>query len=152
MDHPRPWLRYVEASDLDNSAFDFDGLEVENAAGDKLGSVNGFILDADTGRPYYVVVDSKGWFKTKHYLIPVGHARLDADRKVLAADLTRDQIKKFPGFDLGKFEKWTDADIERFSRETADACCVDVVVVSTEPATDWGGSSHYRLPDWWQSN
>ncbi len=62
MDHPRPWLRYVEASDLDNSTFDFDGLDVENSSGYKLDDVDGFILDADTGRPYYVVVDSKGWF------------------------------------------------------------------------------------------
>ena len=60
MNHPLPWLRYVSAGDLDDSTFDFDGLDVKNAEGESLGDVNGFILDADSARPYYVVVDSKG--------------------------------------------------------------------------------------------
>jgi hypothetical protein len=156
MDHPRPWLRYVEAHELDDSTIDFDNMNVENSAGEKLGDVNGFILDATTGHPYYVVVDSKGWFKTKHYLLPIGHARLDPARKALTADLTKDHIKKFPGFDLDKFEKWSDEDMARFSEETADACpvveVVDVTVVTTEPADDWRTQSHYRRPDWWQAN
>lgn len=152
MDHPRQWLRYVDADDLDDATFDFDGLDVENSAGDKLGDVNGFILDADTGHPYYVVVDSKGWFKTKHYLVPIGHARLDVGRKALVAGLTRDQIKKFPGFDLDTFQKWSNEDMARFSQETTDACCVDVTVVTTEPAAGWNTSSHYLRPDWWDTN
>lgn len=151
MDHPLPWLRYVEAGDLDDSTFDFDGLDVENAAGEKLGDVNGFILDADSGRPYYVVVDSKGWFKTKHYLLPIGHAQIDAARKVLVADLSRDHIKKFPGFDLDKFPKWTEEDLNRFNRETADVCCIDVTVVTTESVGAWHTEPHYALPNWWDS-
>ena len=152
MDHPLPWLRYVSASDLDDSVIDFDGLDVENAKGETLGDVNGFILDADSAQPYYVVVDSKGWFKTKHYLLPVGHAQFDAERKRLVADLTRDHIKKFPGFDLDKFEKWTEDDLVRFSRDTAGACCVDVTVVTTETAAPWQSASHYQMPSWWDSN
>jgi hypothetical protein len=152
MDHPRPWLRYVEAGDLDNSTINFDDLDVKNAAGDDLGDVNGFILDADTGQPYYVVVDSGGWFSSKHYLLPIGHARLAGDRKALIADLTRDHIKKFPGFDLDKFEKWSDADMDNFNRETTAACCVDVTIVTTAPAPSWTASRHYEKPDWWDSN
>jgi hypothetical protein len=150
MDHPRPWLRYVQAGDLDNTTIAFDDLEVENQAGEDLGGVNGFILDADTGHPYYVVVDSGGWFRSKHYLLPIGHVRLDSARRLLVADLTRDHIKRFPGFDLGKFEKWSGEDLARFDKETADACCVDVTVVTTEPAEDWSTASHYRRPDWWE--
>lgn len=150
MDHPLPWLRYVEAGDLDDSTIDFNGLGVENAGGEKLGDVNGFILDADSAQPYYVVVDSKGWFKTKHYLLPVGHAQLDADRKVLVADLSRDHIKKFPGFDLDKFAKWTEADLIGFTSETANACCVEVTIVTAEPA-GWHTAAHYQMPGWWDS-
>jgi hypothetical protein len=151
MDHPLPWLRYVSAGDLDDSTFDFDGLDVKNAEGESLGDVNGFVLDADSARPYYVVVDSKGWFKTKHYLLPIGHAHLDADRKMLVADLSRNHIKKFPGFDLDKFAKWTPADLDRFSRDTASACCVDVTIVTTTPAAAWHTAPHYDLPSWWDS-
>ena len=151
MDHPRPWLRYVNAGDLDDSTFDFDGLAVVNPAGEKLGDVNGFILDADSARPYHVVVDAKGWFKTKHFLLPVGHARLDAQRKALVADLSKDHIKKFPGFDLDAFAKWSPEDMDRFNRETADACCMDVTIVTTEPAAGWQTASHYAMPSWWDS-
>ncbi len=152
MDHPLPWLRYVDAGDLDDATIDFDGLDVENAGGEKLGDVNGFILDADSAQPYYIVVDSKGWFKTKHYLLPVGHAQLDAPRKKLIADLTRDHINKFPGFDLDKFEKWTEEDLLRFTSETSDACCIDVTIVTTEPAAPWHAAQHYQMPSWWDSN
>jgi len=152
MDHPLPWLRYVDAGDLDDSVIDFDGLDVENAGGEKLGDVNGFILDADSAQPYYIVVDSKGWFKTKHYLLPVGHAQLDAEQKRLVADLSRDHIKKFPGFDLDKFEKWTEDDLVRFTKETADACCVDVTIVTTETSVPWHAAQHYQMPSWWDSN
>ncbi len=151
MDHPRPWLRYVKAGDLDDSTFDFDGLDVKNDADEKLGEVNGFILDADSARPYHVVVDSKGWFKTKHYLLPVGHAQLDVQRKVLVADLSREHIKKFPGFDLDTFAKWSEADVDRFNRETGDACCVDVTIVAIEPAAAWESAPHFALPNWWDS-
>jgi len=151
MDHPRPWLRYVSAGDLDDSTFDFDGLDVVNAAGEKLGDVNGFILDVDSARPYHVVVDSKGWFKTKHYLLPIGHAQLDLQRKVLVADLTKDHIKKFPGFDLATFAKWSDEDLDRFNRETAEVCCVDVTIVAAAPAAEWHTASHYAMPGWWDS-
>src|SRR2546430_1384211 len=79
MDHPRPWLRYVDASDLDDTTVKFDSLPVQSPAGEKLGGVDGFIIDVTSGRPFYVVVDSGGWFKSKHYLLPIGHAMLDAD-------------------------------------------------------------------------
>ena len=99
MDHPRPWMRYVAADDLDDDALDFDGLEVDGVSGEKLGEVDGFVIDVNSGRPYYVVVDAGGWFRSKEFLLPIGHARLDREREVLVADLTRDRVDKFPGFD-----------------------------------------------------
>lgn len=36
MDHPRPWLRYVEAGDLGKGALDFRGMNVKNVSGDTL--------------------------------------------------------------------------------------------------------------------
>ena len=57
MDHPRPGLRYVDASDLDNSEFHFDGMEVKGLDHEKLGKVDGFIIDKSSGHPYYVAVE-----------------------------------------------------------------------------------------------
>ena len=51
MDHPRPWLRILNADDLDDSAVDFGKLAVTTPSGDKLGKVDGFVVDVDSGRP-----------------------------------------------------------------------------------------------------
>jgi hypothetical protein len=67
-------------------------------AGQHLGDVNGFIIDSTTGDPHFLVVDSKGWFKTTHFLVPIAHARLDPAKGGLVVDLTRDQVRRFPGF------------------------------------------------------
>ena len=72
MDHALPWLRYLDAGDLDDSDVDFDGMRVESPTGEHLGDVDGFVVDSESGRPYYVVVDTGGWFKSKHFLLPIG--------------------------------------------------------------------------------
>lgn len=152
MDRPRPWLRYVEASDLSDTDIDFDGLPVTNATGAKLGDVDGFVIDADSARPYYVVVDAGGWFRSKHYLLPVGHAQFDAARQRFVADLSRDRIDHYPGFDLDEFDKLTDAELERLDERTAAACCPEETG-ATNSASSWGDRwSHYQTPDWWNSN
>ena len=151
MDRPRPWLRYVDVGDLDDTSGKFASMKVENAQGEKLGTVGGFVVDVDTARPYYVVVDSGGWFKTKHYLVPVGHARLDEARGVMLADLTRERIERFPGFDKDEFEKLSDRELQQFAQSTASACSVtDIVIVSDVPWSEW--EPQYEEPDWWQSN
>ena len=76
MDHPRPNLRYVDAKDLDDKATKLRGLEVDSIKNEKLGKLEGFIIDVTTGRPYHVVVGSGGWFKHKHFLLPIGHVAL----------------------------------------------------------------------------
>ena len=99
MDHPRPWLRYVGADDLDRSAdeFDFGAMHVHGTSGDHLGKVDGFIVDAATGRPYYVVVDAGGWFKSKHFLVPIGHVAFERDQKRLAETRTAVSRRAEPG-------------------------------------------------------
>ena len=82
MNRPLPWLRYVDASSLNDDVVDFDGLNVESPTGEHLGDVEGFIVDTNSSRPYYVVVDAGGWFKSKHFLLPVGHTRFDPDEEV----------------------------------------------------------------------
>src|SRR5438132_14151838 len=134
MDRPRPWLRYADVGDLGDTSVKFASMKVENAQGEKLGTVGGFVIDVDTARPYYVVVDSGGWFKTKHYLVPVGHARLDEPRGVMLADLTRERIKRFPGFDKVGSEKLRTQEPQQFAQSTASACSVtDIVIVRDVP-------------------
>jgi PRC-barrel domain len=152
VDRPLPWLRYLDADELDDEGVEFDGMDVQSVSGDTLGDVDGFIVDSQSGRPYYVVVDNDGWFTTKHFLVPVGHIRLDDARNVLVADLTRDRIKKFPGFDKDEFEKMSVDDIRRFNDETCEACSVTAVSYSTsEPLSAAWDRPQYAYPTWWSA-
>src|SRR5205823_2503622 len=114
-----------------DQAIDFEGLKVRNAATEKLGEIDGFIVDADRGRPYYVVVDAGGWFKSKHFLLPIGEVRLDDDNDALVTELSKDRVKRFPGFDKDEFAKLSEADIRRMNDEICAVYDVTAVSYST---------------------
>lgn len=146
MDHPRPWLKFVDAKDLDEKAKLAD-LEVIGSDGERLGTVEGFIIDEASGRPYHVVVRAGGWFTHKHFLLPVEH--VVADGTMLTADLTKDRVKRFPGFDKAEFEKLTANDLKRMNAELATACCVEGITIVE---TAWETGEHYRSPAWWEDS
>jgi hypothetical protein len=155
VDHPLPWLRYVDAGELEDATIDFDGMNVQSPVGEHLGNVAGFIVDADTARPYYVVVDAGGWFKSKHFLLPVGHGHLDADREVLVTDVPKERVEGFPGFDKTSFDTLTDKDLKRLNDETCAACAIESVAVAYSTAEPLGAAwdrPDYRYPDWWRAN
>jgi hypothetical protein len=135
MDHPLPSLRYVKAQDLQGQPF--AGVDVEGSDGEKLGEVNGFIINANTRRPQYVVIDAGGWFKTKHALVPVGHISMTDGARALRADLTKDRVKRFPGVDLDEFVRWSGDQVARFDVDLAAVCC------------EGEQRPHDVTPDWW---
>jgi hypothetical protein len=152
MDHPRPWLRYVDADDLDDSTLDFDGLKVESTTGDKLGQVDGFIIDVSSARPYYVVVDAGGWFTSKYFLLPVGHVTLDSAGPRLVADVGKDRVQRYPGFDRGEFEKLTDDELNRMDAQMMSACCPSEAVIVDVSTSRFDSRPHYRAPSWWDAD
>lgn len=156
MDQPKPWLRYVDAGDLNETSMDFDGMDVESPTGEHLGNVDGFIVDSNSARPYYVVVDAGGWFKTKHFLLPVGHAGLVVadDGEGLVADLTQAQVELFPGFDKGEFDRFSEADLKRINDEicVAAATTTDITYDPSEPYSAAWNRPDYRYPDWWTAD
>ena len=152
MDYPRAGLRYVDADDLADSAIDFDGLDVESEAGEKLGDVDGFIIDTPTGRPIYVVVDAGGWFTSKYFLVPVGHVGLDSQGKRLVADVSRERVKNFPGFDRDEFEKLTEDELSRMDERIISACCPGETIDRTTSAERYYRWVHFRSPSWWDAS
>jgi hypothetical protein len=152
VDHPLPWLRYVDAGDLDDQTVDFDGLKVRNEANESLGKVDGFIVDSQSGRPYYVVVDAGGWFKSKHYLLPVGQARMDADNDALVADLPKERIERFPGFDKDNFEKLSEGDLRAINDEICTVTSVTAISYSASESFEstWD-RPQYARPNWWNT-
>jgi len=151
VDHPLPWLKYLDASDVENDAIDLDGLVVRSENGDKVGKVKGFIVDSYSARPYYVVVDAGGWFKSKHFLLPVGHAKLDADGDALVTDVPRGRVERFPGFDLDEFDKMAVAAFKRLNDQICEVCSITALSFSsTEPASAAWNRPDYAYPDWWR--
>ena len=148
MDHPRSGLKYVDADDLDKDTFDFDGVEVVDPAGGKLGKVDGFIIDVNAGRPYHVVVEAGNWFRHKHFLLPIGHVALDTANRRMTADVAKARVERFPGFHRSEFEKLTGDEIDRMAYTSASACCDDPLDTSMA----WESWTHYEYPSWWDAS
>lgn len=155
MDHPLPWLRYLEADELTDDTIDFDGMNVQSATGEHLGKVDGFIIDSESARPFYVVVDSGGWFKSKHLLVPVGHVKLNQSDEALVADLDRDRVEKFPGFNKDEFDSLTVDDLKRLNDQTCTACSIEgvsIIYAQDEPLAAAWNRPDYAYPAWWRTN
>jgi hypothetical protein len=144
-------LRYLDADNLDDSAVSFDDLDVCGTDGHKLGDLDGFIVDADSGRVYYAVVDSGGWFTSRRFLLPIGHATLGRDHRSMQVDVSKEALKQLPQFDSDRFRDFTDDELRAFEQRTAAACCPE----DAHPAETGSGYEvlrHYRQPEWWKSD
>ncbi len=140
-------LRYLDAADVDHTVVDYDGLNVLGPDEERIGEVDGFIVDAQAGRLRYLVVDTGGWFSSRRVLIPVGHARLADESRALRLDVTRTALSRYPEFHEDRFREFSDEDLKRFEERMDAACCPD------EPAADeYGAQRHYTQPDWWTAS
>lgn len=145
-------LVYVDAGEVSDDRVNFDGLDVLDTAGRKLGDVEGFVVQRGTNRPYYLVVDSGGWFSSRSFLLPIGHARLDAANKALRVDVDKSTIQQFPEFDRDRLAEMSDEDVQQFTHRTLSACCGKELAARTGPDRyDFDKWSHYNQPDWWRS-
>ena len=152
MDHPKPWLRYIDADELESPSVNFANVKVESSSGEQLGEINGFIVDARSGRPYYAAIDAGGWFKSKLFLLPIGHTAFDRTRKRLVADVTRERVNKFPGFDRREFETLSDQELQRIDEQTVIACCPTETIDRATVRSRFDRWSHYKSPDWWSAD
>jgi len=142
-------LRYLDAEDIDDSVVDFDGLAVRGHDDEKLGDIDGFIVDVNSGRVLYAVVDSSGWFTTRRFLLPIGHAMIvDRAGGTLRTDLTRKSLEKYPRFEEDRFQQMSNAELRDFEIATAAACCADERVGEVD-AWPFEAPRHYAQPEWW---
>jgi len=150
VDHPLPWLRYVDAGRITETGLALDGMKVRNDAMETLGKVDGFIVDNSSMRPYYVVVDSGGWFKSKDFLVPIGHARVDDDRDALVVNLPKSRIERFPGFDRDEFERLKEDDIRAMNDAIFEASSeTPLLYTPSDPLSTAWGRPEFTQPDWW---
>jgi hypothetical protein len=151
MDHPKPWLRYVDGSELNNGNTDVASLRVVNDADEDLGSVKGLVVDRNSGRPLYLVVAAPGWFTAARYLLPIGEIHRTNTTGTIRVDLSKDQVKRFPGFDTDEFEELGDADLRRVTRAIGAVFEPGIEFSETEPYDAVWNRKSYRVPDWWET-
>lgn len=78
---------------------DIKGYDVYSENNEKIGGVYDALLDNDSGRFRYFVVDTGFWIFGKKILLPIGRARIDYDRhRVYATGMTREQVEHLPEY------------------------------------------------------
>ena len=76
----------------DNAVYNPVGAAAYGVNGEKIGTVRDALVEPETGRIRYFLVDVGGWFSSKEVLVPVGYGRVD-DSGVYFDSLTKDQVK-----------------------------------------------------------
>jgi ferritin-like metal-binding protein YciE len=142
-------LRYVDAHDV-GGEYDYTELRIRNRANDNLGHVEGFVVDA-AGRPYYLVVDSGGWFIGRRYLLPVGKADLRRDDRTLVVDIDEDTFKRYPEFHRNAFLAMSDEEARRYEWRVLEA--IDPTAARRAPRDwDYERMPYYQRPQWLASS
>jgi PRC-barrel domain len=145
MDRHPSRLRYVDAGQLDSRVLSLDGLDVRNTRDEHIGDVEGLLIDSVSGRPRYLVIDSGGWFRSRTFLLPVAHARLDESRRALRADIDKDTINRFPQMLSDRYDALTDEELQQYDEGVWRACGL------TQSSGMTGAPGYDSSVTWWDS-
>ncbi len=95
--------RYLTASSL-------EGDKVVNPGGENLGEIKDIMLDLETGKIDYFVIEFGGFLGlgVKYFAIPFRLLKLDAPNKRFIFEHAREILEKAPGFDM---DHWPDTNL-----------------------------------------
>ncbi len=95
--------RYLTASSL-------EGDKVVNPGGEHLGEIKEIMLDMESGRIDYYVIEFGGFLGlgVKYFAIPFRLLKLDAPNKHFVFELAKEILEKAPGFDM---DHWPDTNL-----------------------------------------
>ena len=143
---PTSRLRYVGGKYFDPATHEYADHQIRNGAGDELGRVNGFLVNA-AGRPYYLVVDSGGLLVGRRYIVPIGKVALDRPTRTFRIDFDQETLKRYPEFHRRSFAGMTDEEARLYEWRVLEA--VDPESARDAPR-DWQHENlpHYRQPEW----
>jgi len=143
-------LTFVSTSELpapSTGSYGFSDVRIVGAGDDDLGQIDGFVVDRQSGRPYYVVVDSGGWFTGTRYLLPINAVNFERNHRRMRTSLDKGTIKKYPEFDRDAFESGGERRVayenrlmQTYGREP---------VRGQEGWWDYDRMEEFRKPDWW---
>jgi ferritin-like metal-binding protein YciE len=101
-------FRFIDRKQLDFSRLTPGPLRVRNDADAELGTFDGLVISAGTTTPRYLVVDARGLFGPRRYLLPVSKVRYDETVRTLRVNLSKDTAQRYPEFDRDQFEAMSD--------------------------------------------
>jgi uncharacterized protein YrrD len=109
--HRTPDLCYLEAQNVELPAGRLAGLEVCSRDDEKLGDIDGVLIEPSARRIRYLVVKSPGWFRKGRYLVPVQDvARLEKDQNVIRIEAPAAEVPR-ETFTPDAVRPFTDEDV-----------------------------------------
>lgn len=86
------------------------GDAVRNLEGEKLGKLEDFVVDLDSGRVRYAVLSFGGLagIGDKLFAVPPETLSIDTDEKCLVFNVDKEQLKNAPGFDKDNWPDFAD--------------------------------------------
>lgn len=109
-------------SELGQDYYDPVGRTVYGANDEKVGKIDGALVESDTGKIRYFIVDVGGWFSSKQVLIPAGFATF-RDDDVYISNLTSNYAESLESYDESRTYNYDDVkaqDQRVFTNEFAD--------------------------------
>lgn len=94
-------LQDIQATHRDligDDYYDPTGKSAYGANEEKIGKIDGALVEDTTGRIRYLIVDAGGWFSSKEVLVPAGLARIVGD-DVFFDSLTKAQVDAMEEYD-----------------------------------------------------
>lgn len=92
---------------------DLVGTKVQGMDGKNLGTIKDLVIDPQEGDIQYAVLDFGGFagIGDKYFAVPWEAIRIDQDKKHLALDLHKKDLKDAPGFDKDNWPDFNDQQV-----------------------------------------
>jgi uncharacterized protein (TIGR02271 family) len=128
---------YPNYRDDSSDVGDLKNYSVYAVGDDKVGSVSDILVDEQTGKLRYFVVDTGFWVFGKKVLLPVGMATIDRnDNRIYAKTLLKEQVENLPDFnDLETVDYDYEEQVRGVYRPTAATSAKTQTAAKTQAAT-----------------
>src|SRR5262245_39276912 len=103
-------LRYVTAEQVETPVGRLGDAVVVSPTGDKLGRLDGVVVDPAGRRVPFLVVAVRKRLRTHRYLLPLAPSRID-EHRVLHVDVQSDELDQLPEVPPARIPSFTDDDL-----------------------------------------
>ena len=112
MDMGNSLLCYLDASKVQTSIGDLDGVNLRDSDDEELGSLKGVLIEAAARRVRYFVVEAAGRSRTHCYLVPADDpVSVQADGRTLRVDSNAADLKRSGEFNIDSVRPYSDDDL-----------------------------------------